>query len=49
MDEQTTAPSSQELGLGMVGFFRSLVASSPTPETIRLHLQTERPKLALMA
>ena len=24
-------------GLGMVGFFRSLVASSPTPETIRLH------------
>jgi len=70
MDEQTTAPSNQDLardrtdlawyrtqlaldrttlawvrttlgmasfGLGMVGFFRSLRASSPTPETIRLH------------
>jgi len=24
-------------GFGMVGFFRSLRASSPTPETIRLH------------
>jgi uncharacterized membrane protein YidH (DUF202 family) len=24
-------------GLGMVGFFPSLRASSPTPETIRLH------------
>jgi putative membrane protein len=44
-----TALTMATFGFGMVGFFRSLRAAAPTPETIRLHQDAIRFGQALVA
>lgn len=44
-----TALTMATFGFGMVGFFRSLRATAPTPETIRLHQDAIRFGEALVA